>query len=339
MKLDAGRIDGFLRDPGRAVLVVLHGPDTGLAAERARLLTRALLGGAADDPFRLDELENPDPGALLEAAYAQALTGGRRVVRVREAGDGLAKAAERLLASPPESLVVLEAGELTPRSKLRALAEKHPNAAAIACYKLDGPRIPKALGDLLRANNVQADSDALSWCAEHLSGEAAELAQAAELLTLYAGTETRISREDVEAALPDGGETSIGEAIDAALTGDLARTDRAISLAYGEGASPVALIRVLLGELARLRLIVAELRPGQSPREAIEALRPPVFFRRVPIVTRAAGLWSLAAIDEALRAALAAEAACKSTHIPDQDYCRHTMLALAGRARAAGRRK
>jgi DNA polymerase-3 subunit delta len=48
--------------------------------------------------------------------------------------------------------------------------------------------------------------------------------------------------------------------------------------------------------------------------------------------------WSLPALDQAIAAALAAEAACKTTHIPDQAYCRQTLLALATRARSAARR-
>jgi DNA polymerase-3 subunit delta len=63
-----------------------------------------------------------------------------------------------------------------------------------------------------------------------------------------------------------------------------------------------------------------------------------VFFKRVPIVTKALGLWTTASLTEAIRAALTAEAACKSTHTPDQAYCRQMVLGLASRARSAARR-
>jgi DNA polymerase-3 subunit delta len=138
--------------------------------------------------------------------------------------------------------------------------------------------------------------------------------------------------------LPDGGESSIGEAIDAALTGDTAGTDRAVTLAYDEGVSPVAIVRVLLGELMRLRVMAAAVAQAGSVSEAISAMRPPVFFKRVPVVTKALGLWREAALAEAIKAALNAEVACKTTHVPEQEYCRQMMLGLASRARNAGRR-
>ncbi len=334
MKLDAARTEAFLKAPGNTGVVLIFGKDPGLVAERGLSLVKTAIGGA-DDPFRFAELHSPDPAALLAEATAACLTGGRRVVRVRDASDTLAKPVETLLATPPDALVILEAGDLTAKSRLRALAEKHPAAAAIPCYTIDAARLPRAIADRLRAHGVGLDADAAAWVAANIAPEEGPLAQAVELLALYAGTEKQLALADVSAALADGGAISLQDAVDATLAGDPAATDRALALAYDEGVSPVAILRVLLAELLRLRLAAAS---GLPPAAAIAAMRPPVFFKRAPVVTRALSLWPLAALTDAIRAALAAEAACKTTHIPDQAFCRQTMLGLASRARAASRR-
>ena len=130
----------------------------------------------------------------------------------------------------------------------------------------------------------------------------------------------------------------MNDAIDAALSGDPARTDKALGLAYDEGISPVGLVRVLLSELLRLRVAVGAMADGASAQEAMSAMRPPVFFKRQALVQKILRLWPLPALDQAIAAALAAETACKTTHIPDHEYCRQTLLALASRARGAARR-
>jgi len=336
MKLDASRIDAFLRAPSVPV-VVLHGPDSGLVAERGLALARSV-EGALHDPFRFTELHSPAPDTLLAEATAAALTGGKRVVRVREAGEALAKAVEALLKTPPEALVILEAGELTPKSKLRALAEKDSGAAAIACYAIDAARLPQVITQRLRAAGVQIDAEAAAAAAHSLSGDEGPLGQALEVLTIYAGAERRLGLEDVSALLADSGEGSIGDAIDAALTGDPAATDHALALAYDEGVAPVALIRVLLSELLRLRVAAGAIAEGASAQEAMMGMRPPVFYKRQGTVTKMLSLWRLPMLDDVLTAALAAETACKTTHIPDHAYCRQTFLALATRARSAARR-
>ncbi len=334
MKLDPARFDGFLKNPSAGVVLVF-GKDAGLVAERGLMLVKAVLGSAVDDPFRFSEFYSPDPGGFLAEATAASLTGGRRVVRVREAGEALVKPLETLLKTPPEALVILEAGDLSGKSKLRALLEKHPAAAAIPCYAIDHARVPRVITDRLRAANISIDADAAAWVARNIAPEEGPLRQAVELLTLYAGAEAKLSLADVAAALPDGGETSLQDAVDATISGDTAGTDRALALAYDEGASPVGILRVLLGELMRLRVAAGS---GLPPAEAVAAMRPPVFFKRAPVLTRALGLWSEPALTGAIRAALAAEAACKTTHIPDQAFCRQTMLGLASRAKSAARR-
>jgi len=336
MKLDAARIDHFLKSP-TTTLALIYGPDSGLVAERGRALA-ASLPGAAADPFRFAELHSPDPGTFLNEATAAALTGGRRLIRVREAGEALAKPLESLIANPPDALVILEAGDLTPKSKLRALAEKSPAIAAIPCYALDAARLPATIIARLRAEGVSIEPDAATLAAASSPAEAGPLAQTIELLTLYAGAAKHLTREDIAAILPDNGDASIGDAIDATLQGDLAGTDRALTLAYDEGQSPVGIIRMLLGELMRLRLAAGAIANGASTSEAIAAIRPPVFFKRQPTMAKILALWPLPALDSALAAALRAETACKTTLIPDQAFCRQTMLALATRARSAARK-
>jgi DNA polymerase-3 subunit delta len=94
-------------------------------------------------------------------------------------------------------------------------------------------------------------------------------------------------------------------------------------------------VRILLGELMRLRVLAASVGAG-GVAAAVSAARPPVFFKRAPVVTKALSLWSEAALTDAIRAALTAEIACKTTHVPDAAYCRQMMLGLASRARRTG---
>ena len=73
--------------------MLLYGPDAGLVRERADDLARSVCSDL-HDPFRVAELSGPavaaDPARLADETAQMSLIGGRRVVRVREAGDRLA---------------------------------------------------------------------------------------------------------------------------------------------------------------------------------------------------------------------------------------------------------
>ena len=104
MKLNAGQIDAFIRKPNPAMCAILvYGPDNGLARERAALLVRGAVADPAD-PFLVADLtgENiaADPARLMDEAAAIPLTGGRRIVRVRDASPSAPGAGEAVGVVP-----------------------------------------------------------------------------------------------------------------------------------------------------------------------------------------------------------------------------------------------
>jgi DNA polymerase-3 subunit delta len=330
-KLDARRAAGVLADPGPFRAVLLHGDDAGLVRERAEGLVRAALGGRMDDPFRLAELNREEaarPGALAGEAAALAMTGGRRVVRLREATDAHAGPLKDALATPGEALIVLEGGELGPRSKLRATAEAAPEVAVIACYRERGEELAATLGRMLREEGVQADPPALAWLAGRLGEDRMQTRREVEKLALYVGPGGRVDEEAALASGPDGASMDLDEALMAATLGDATRADRALAAAFAEGASPVAVLRAALRHVQRLH--EAAVAGGDA-----SVLRPPVFFRHKAAFDRALRQWSPAALEAVGAALLEAEKRTKTTAFRDSDVtiARAALAAIARQAK------
>jgi DNA polymerase-3 subunit delta len=320
-----------LADPGPYRAVLLHGDDAGLVRERAEGLVRAVLGGRMDDPFRLAELNREEAaraGALAGESAALAMTGGRRVVRLREATDVHATPLKDALATPGEALIVLEGGELGPRSKLRSMAEAAPEVAVIACYRERGEELAGTLGRMLKEQGVAADPPALSWLAGRLGEDRMQTRREVEKLALYVGEGGRVDEEAAMACGPDGATMDLDEALMAATAGDAATTDRALAAAFAEGASPVMVLRAALRHVQRLH--EAALAGGDA-----SVLRPPVFFRHKAAFDRALRLWSPAALEAVGGALLEAEKRTKTTAFRESDVtiARAALAAVARQAR------
>src|SRR5579859_3288274 len=104
VKVAPAKADGFVARPdARARVVLVYGPDEGLVRERTVRLCRTVVDDL-DDPFRVADLDavklKDDIARLVDEAAAIPLTGGRRVVRVRGADDGCAKAVTAVLETP-----------------------------------------------------------------------------------------------------------------------------------------------------------------------------------------------------------------------------------------------
>lgn len=338
MKLDARRIAAFLRDPGEARVVLLHGEDVGMIRDRAEALTRAV-AGALDDPFRVTELDRDEVAALPAEAASLSMTGGRRVVRMREIGDTeAARAAVRqVLDGSASALVIIEAPNLSNRSALRRVIEAAPQGAAIACYPEEGRALEETVRQALTGGGVGAEAEALAWLVDHLGADRAATRQEIEKLTLYVGPGGRVDMDAAMACVGDLAGLSLDDALFAATAGDVAVADRALELAIAEGAAPVGVVRAALIHLQRLHRARLDVDAGMPPAEAARTARPPVFFRRVNAFARALSLWTATGLMAAMNALAEAERACKRTGAPDLTICRNALLTIARRAAARAR--
>ena len=334
MKVDARQAARVLSAPGALRAILLHGEDAGLIREHAAEAVRAA-AGTTDDPFRVATLSRDAHDRLEEEVGALSLTGGRRVVWVREATDALATPLKRAMSGPGDALVVLEGPGLAGRSRLRAQVEAMPDGAAIACYPEEGRALEAQVERMLAAQGVRVDPDALSWLCLRLGADRAATRGEVEKLALYAGETGRISLDDAMACTGDAASASLDDAAYAATAGDRAGADLAIERSLAEGTSPVAVARALLGHIHRLRqarLLMEQ--GGQGAAAAMRALRPPVFFKRADAFGQALSLWDAAALLRAADQTQALELACKQSGAPDLLLCRRHVAVIAGQARA-----
>ncbi len=325
MKVTPQRADAFVNNPDPGIgLVLLYGPDQGLVADRRRRLIAAQLD-QPDDPFRLAELAADrvaqGPGLLVEEAQAMSLVGGRRLVLVRQATDALARAVESLLAiGGHEALVIIEAGELGVASALRRAAERARHAAAIACYRADGRQLEAQLRDLLRAQRLTIEPEAMAFLAAHVGANREVTQNEVAKLALFKGDEPggRVTLADVEAVIGNSSALSIDRLVWTGLVGGLADASRALERLLGEGQPPIRLIKGFAATFMRLLPLSARVAEGEAPAAVIDGLKPPVHFSQKDAMRRVLDTWPEMRLEAGLALAMAAERACKATRAPDR---------------------
>jgi len=338
MKIAAARIDAFLRRPDPELHAVLfYGPDAGLVRERADAIARTICPDL-HDPFRVADLAGAglaaDPARLSDEAAQIGLMGGRRVIRVRDAGDILSPVLVRFLANPAgDALVVLEAGDLPGRSSLRRGFDESPRGAAIGCYPDSARDLAAVIRDSLAAHRVSASRDAVDFLVEHLGNDRLVTRSELEKLTLYAGDGGRVELDDARAAIADAAALALDDAVLAAAEGDPAGLDRALARVFQEGEAAVSVIRAALRHVQRLHVLMVRVAGGTSIDEAIRAARPPIFFKQHDSFRRQLTRWREPRLRHHLDALADAEAQMKTTGLPAETLCRAALFELARSAR------
>lgn len=339
MKLSGKAIDGFLRRPDPKVrAILLFGPDAGLVKERAEALGRGAVPDLAD-PFRVVELFGravaDDPARLSDEVAAISFTGGRRLVRVRDAEDTATAAFASLFETMPpgDTLVVAEAGDLSARSRLRTLFEGADAAVAIPCYVEEEASLGRVIADLLHEHGLAADADAISFLAGNLVGDRKVARGEVEKLALYMMGAKRVTLEDAQACIGDSSSLEPDEPVLAAADGDFAALDRALGRLFAEGTSPVPILRSAQRHFQRLQLAVALTAAGKSAEAATDSLKPPVFYKLRGRFLGQVRRWSAPQVRQALERLVEAEADVKRTHMPDETICARVLFQIASMTR------
>lgn len=347
MKIEPRQAEAFLKKPDPKIrAVVIYGNDDGLIAERATQLARTVCEDLKD-PFRVIDIAGDalkhDPARLADEFSAMSLMGGRRVVRVRPAGEESAEALENLVAAPAgDALIVLEGGSLTPRSALRTLAETEPTLAAMPCYMDSAEALEGLVESSARAQGLNVDADALDWIVERLGGDRGQTRSEIDKLLLYkAGDDSKtVTIDDAMAVLGDTASIGIDNVIAATFDGEMAALDRALDRVFAEGGNPVQLVRSLQRHADQLHLVSGHAARGGNLEGAMFKARG--LPRGGPVrqrFERHLRGWPLARLSAALTRILEAEMECKSTGLPDEAIARRLCLGLASAARQSRARR
>jgi DNA polymerase-3 subunit delta len=341
MKIEPRQADAFLKKPDPKIRgVVIYGNDEGLIGERAAQLARTVCEDLKD-PFRVVDISGDalkaDPARLADEFGAMSLMGGRRVIRVRPAGEESATALENLAgAVAGDALIILEGGNLTPRSGLRALAETEPNLAALPCYADTEEDLERLVEGATRAEGFAVEEDALAWIVERLGGDRGQSRSEIDKLLLYKADDAgkTITLADAAAVMGDTSAMDIDDVVGATFDGDLVKLDRALDRVFAEGGNAVQLVRALQRHADQLHLVSGHAKGGNMEAALFKARGLP---RGGPVRRRFENhlrRWPLPRLGHALTRILDAELECKTTGYPDQAIARRLCLSLA---RAAGR--
>jgi DNA polymerase-3 subunit delta len=330
--------DRYVASPPKGLtLALVYGPDAGLVQERAEKLLKSVVPDLTD-AFNVSDLSEStllaDPARLSDEAAAISMMGGRRVVRVRGAGNDLADLLESFADDPKgDALVVIEAGDLAKTSALRKIFDGHKSAAAVQCYPDSVRDLGDVVRDALRAEGLSIAPDALEDAVSRLGSDRGVTRREIEKLLLYMHGHKQVALEDVRAVMGDEAEARSESACDAAAGGDLAKLDRELERLWVSDVAPAQVLRSAMGHFQRL----VQAREGANRGEAIDnvmkRLRPPVHFSRATAFKNQAQRWNSDRLGEALDMLLDAEALTRTTGVPAEAVTGRVLMNIAAMAK------
>ncbi len=335
MKLGWKDIEPFVKRPDpKARAILVYGPDAGLVKERAAQMAQSVVADI-NDSFNVallsDSILVDDPARLADEAMAMSLMGGARLIRIEGGSDKIAKLLGDYLANPSaENLVIVEAGELTPKSPLRALFEKLGNAAAVPCYVDDERGVTNLIRTTISAAGYAIQSDATGWLAANIAGDRARIRGELDKLMLYMGTQSKtITLDDARAACGEAGDQSIDDLLYAIGGGRIEPALTAYNKLIEEGVNTITILRMLQSHMRRLHYTKALMKDGTDADSAMKKLQPQVFFKYADSFKSQLRKWPEPKLLAFMNRLSQVEAQMKQTGTPVETLGAQVVLSLA----------
>jgi DNA polymerase-3 subunit delta len=300
-------------DPARAGLLIFGADAMRVALKRQEAIA-ALIGPDGETEMRLSRMSGADlrkdPSLLLDAIKAVGFFPGPRVAFLEEATDGLSETVATALKEwkPGDAVIVVTGGNLTGKSALKTLFEKHPSAVCIGLY--DEPPGREEIEEALRkAGLANIDREAmndLNTLARAL--DPGDFRQTLEKIALYKyGDATPLMPADVAAMAPATIEAEVDDLIDAVAEARSQAIGPLFRRLEGQGVLPVT---ICIGALRHFRILHAAATDPQGPGVGIQKAR--VNFKQKDAMGRQAGQWGVRALEVAVSVLLETDLTLRS---------------------------
>jgi DNA polymerase III subunit delta len=293
MKLNANQVAKHLQGT-LAPIYVVTGDEPLLCQETSdaiRAATRA-------QGFTERQVFNAETGfdwtQLLEAGASLSLFAEKRVIELRipsgKPGDKGAAALLEYLARPAEdTLLLINLPKLdgsAQKTKWAKALSDSPSTQFIQIWPVDSHQLPQWIRQRLSQAGLSATPEALEMMAARVEGNLLAAAQEIEKLKLLA-EDGQVDIDTVQAAVGDSARFDVFGLIDATLEGDATHALRMLEGLRGEGVEPPVILWALARELRTLANLAQLHAQGIPLERAFSQMRPPVWDKRRPLMSKA----------------------------------------------------
>jgi DNA polymerase-3 subunit delta len=320
-------------DPGKAALVIFGEDAMRVAMKRAEAVV-ALAGPGADAEMRLTRIPaadlRKDAAALQDAVKARGFFPGARVVVVEDATDGLSATLQAAFDDwrPGDANIIVTAGNLTGKSTLKTLAEKHFAVMCVGLYD-DPPTREEIDAELKRAGLALVPSDAMGELMTlSRSLDPGDFRQTLEKIALYKFQDASpLTPAEVAALAPATIETEAEDLLDAVAEQRMGDIGPVLRRLEGQGVLPVTLCIAALRHFTTLHLMNTD---PEGPASGFARARG--FFKRRDRMLKQASGWTTRQIEKALALLVETDLTLRSSsRAPLMEVIERTLIRIARR--------
>ena len=274
---------------------LFYGPNTGLIEETINKFFK---------PIYTKNIINYDESELLsnihlfkEMIFNKSFFENEKFIIINRASNKILEIIEELIESQITDLkIIIKAGVLEKKSKLRSFFEKNESVVITAFYEDNYQSLSLMAQNIFRENKINVSGEIINLIVERSKGNRINITNEIEKILPFAKKNNKINFKDVLKLTNLAENYNISELVKYNLSKNKKKTLNILNENNIISDENILILRTFLNNLKRLKSLKVKLKNNKNIDQVLSSSRPPIFWKDKEIIKQQLNVWSLTEI-------------------------------------------
>ena len=268
--------------PDNSIFYLLYGKNEGLKTD----CVNQILEKSDGKVFNYEEKKIKDE---IESFYENVLSGSlfesNKVIIINRASDKVFETIQDLINRNLNNIkIIVNAGILETRSKLRSLFEKNKDLICIPTYPDNNDTLARLAANIFRKENITISQQNINLIVEKCNGDRKNLKIEIEKIKIFGKDKKRITTGEILKLINLSENYELSELIDNSLAKNRNKIINILNENNYNAEDCIVILRTFLSKAKRIHKLAIELEKNHDINKTINSAKPPIFWKDKEIV-------------------------------------------------------
>ena len=245
--------------------------------------------------YRYEEKEILDNfESFFESIQSKSFFEKEKLILISRVTDKIKNIIEEIIEKNIEDIkIILNAGILEKKSKLRSLFEKNKNTICVPFYADSNQTLSKIINNFFREKKITVSQEKINLLIDRCRGNRQNLKNELDKIDSFVKNKKNINIDQIMKLTNLAENYNVSELIDSYLASNFKKTINILNENNFSIEDCMLITRTLLLKTKRLYKLLSEINNNKTIEEAISSFKPPIFWKDKEIVKQQINNWSL----------------------------------------------
>ena len=271
---------------------LFYGSNLGLIEETISKIFKPIFSKNIVYQDETEILNNTDQ--FKEAIFNKSFFENDKFIIINRASNKILDLIKEIIESQIEDIkIIIKAGVLEKKSKLRSYFEKEKDVVATPFYEDNYQSLSLIIQNFLRVEKINISNENINLIIERSKGNRTNIYNELEKISSYLRSKKNINLQDLLKLTNLAEDYNVSELVEQCLSKNVKRTINILNENNQNTDENILILRSFLGKLKRLKILKINLENTRNIDEVIASAKPPIFWKEKNLVKQQLNNWSL----------------------------------------------